>query len=111
ARGTWSPDQGISAQGEIDALSLRLASGWLAREVELHGALAGQFSFTQPAGQDPEGQLRLETKDAEFRYQHGEGDVDAYRWQARLDASLKAGEARAALLTNWQDYGQARASV
>lgn len=112
ALGHWLPAEGVTAQGRIDGMPLVLFSRWLNPQLNLQGALDGEFSFRQPAQGSATGNLHLETRDAEVRYSYGEGDEDVYPWERfELDASLQDNQLNASLVTDWGNFGRASAEL
>lgn len=108
----WLPVEGTRAEGRIDGMPLVLLSRWLNPQLKLQGALDGQFSFRQPAQGTATGSLHMETRNAEVHYRYGEGDEDVYPLQlAELDANLNDNKLDSTFVTDWGDYGRARAEL
>lgn len=112
AMGSWLPTEGVTAEGRIDGMPLVLLSRWLNPQLNLQGAMDGQFSYRQPVQETATGSLHMETRDAEVHYSYGEGDEDIYPWESlELDATLQDNQLDANFVTDWGEYGRASAEL
>lgn len=112
ALGHWLPAEGVTAEGRVDGMPLVLLSRWLNAQLNLQGALDGEFSFRQPVQGTATGNLHLETRDAEVHYSYGDGDMDIYSWDRfELDATLQDNQLDASFLTDWGEFGRANAEL
>ncbi len=110
-QGGWQPGQGGRFSGELDNIPLRLLREWLRPEVEIAGVLAGRFNLVLPdpdqsPGESLSADLQVATRDGEFRYRHGEDDVEIYVLrEASLSATLAQQSLEARWVSDWQGYG------
>ncbi|WP_111642963.1 translocation/assembly module TamB domain-containing protein [Marinimicrobium alkaliphilum] len=110
--GVWDQSEGTALNLAINSFSLRMANLFLGPEATIGGYLEGQGEFVMRPGLSPEASLSLHTRDGEFRYQYEDDDLDVYAWE-RLELSARwvDNEINADFITDWAEYGDARARL
>jgi translocation and assembly module TamB len=106
ASARWASGKGSSAEASIKAFPLSNFRGWFKPEVVLAGQLEGDLKWRADSSQPSILDAKLQTRDAQLRYQFQGGKVETYELrEGGVTASLKNNQFNAVTKLDWANYG------